>query len=377
VISTPVSIISAISNAARHGILVKGGVFLEEMSRIKVIAMDKTGTLTRGKPSVKDVRAVNCSLMTGDRSSLQENAKGVDQAHLSDCHACRDLIAIACAVEKRSEHPLASAILMSAEALGLLERYRAEQVTALSGRGIKGKINGFEVVIGSHQYFDEHFPHMNKYCDEAKNDTLNGLTPLMIGRDDIYLGTISVSDQVRPSSKQAITALHAARIEPIVMLTGDEENVAKGIAEEVGVDHYFPNLFPEDKRNLLQELGNQFGKIAMIGDGINDAPALAAADVGIAMGGSNGGTAQAMETADITLMSDNLRRLPFLIQLSKSTMRRVYFNVTLSILVKVVFFILVLLGYGTMWMAVFADMGTSLLVTVNGLRLLRNPIPES
>ena len=358
VISTPVSIISAISNAAQSGVLVKGGVYLEALSRVQAIAFDKTGTLTAGKPSVVHLRSVDC---------LNGNLKPK-----GDCLACEDVLALASAVERRSEHPLASAIINEASLRQVGQKYPAANgVQAIVGQGISGQVAGRQVFIGNHFYFDESIPHSQADCESAQVDTEQGYTPLMVEADGQYLGTITVADQVRESSQAAVAQLKEIGLNHLVMLTGDEQNVAQNIAAQVGVTEVKAHLLPVDKVSAVQSLQATYGSVAMVGDGINDAPALATADVGLAVGGAFGGTAQAMETADITLMNDDLRQLPFAIRLSKAAMRTIYVNVFLSIAIKFIFLVLVLFGVGTMWMAVLADMGTSLLVTLNGMRLAR------
>jgi len=374
VISTPVSVISAISNAARHGVLVKGGAFLEELNNIRIFAFDKTGTLTEGKPVVVSLRSVNC-VAPGEVNQLTDHHALARLGHTQRCPSCSDLLAVAGAVEEYSEHPLAKAIVSAARQNNLQRRYHAVEVQALTGRGVRGTVNGWQVLVGSHRYFDDNCFHHQDDCELAQQDARLGLIPLMVGRDDDYLGTITVGDRVRPNSRAALDALKKSGIASTVMLTGDDTEVAKGVSASVGTDDYLAQLLPAEKVDAVRALQSKYGKIAMVGDGINDAPALAAADVGIAMGGAQGGSAQAMETGDITLMSENLGKLAFLLRLSKNTMLTIYFNVAFSLLVKFAFFILVILGYGTMWMAVFADMGTTLLVTVNGLRLLRQPVP--
>lgn len=351
VISTPVSLISAISNGARHGVLFKGGVYVETLSRVKAIAFDKTGTLTAGQPAVVDIRAAAC---TGE----------------PQCALCDEILALAHAVEQRSEHPLAQAITQEAAARGVNQRYpAAEGVTALTGRGVTGQVNGRTVTIGSHTYFDSQIPHPAAYCQAAQAAAQQGYTPVMVSTDGTFAGTINVADTVRPSSAAAITQLKRQGISHIVMLTGDNASTAAQIAKSVGVTDVKAELLPEDKVAAVRELQQQFGPVAMVGDGINDAPALATAEVGIAIGGATG-TAQAMETAAVTLMSDDLRQLPFAVRLSQATMRTIYVNVVLAIGIKLAFMGLVLLGLGTMWMAVAADVGTSILVTLYGMRLL-------
>lgn len=374
VISTPVSIISAISNAARNGILIKGGIHLETLSAIKVFVFDKTGTLTEGKPAVIRLRSAGC-IAPREVSDLAGQSHETVRQHLSRCESCSKLIDIASAVETYSEHPLAGAIVSFAHHSRRHRNLQVEQVEAVVGRGVAGRVNGEAVMVGSHRHFDEHFPHLQEVCEAARQDALQGLTPLMVQYGQDYLGTITIGDIPRASSQNALVDLRKSGIETLVMLTGDEHAVASVVAAELGIDEFHAGLLPGEKVQAVRQIQHRYGRTAMVGDGINDAPALAAADVGIAMSTALGGTAQAMETGAITLMSSNLGRLSFLTTLSKTAMKRIYFNVFFAILIKLLFFVLVIFGLGTMWMAVFADMGTTLFVTVNGMRLLRRPAP--
>ncbi len=357
VISTPVSLISAITNAARKGVLFKGGAFIEALSRVRTIALDKTGTVTAGTPSVVAVRSLDCAELT---------LTGSD-----NCTACDELLALAGAVEEQSEHPLARAVVTASTARGVNQRYApAQSVMSIMGRGVTGMVNGQQITIGSHAYFDATIGHTPDHCTAATADAQRGYTPMLISVDGAYRGAIAVADTVRASSRAAVEELKAAGIDTVVMLTGDNQGAARVIGEQVGVTDVRADLLPEDKLTAIRALQATGKAVAMVGDGINDAPALAAADVGIAIGGATG-TAQAMETADITLMSDDLRQLPFAVRLSQTAMRTIRVNVALSIGIKLIFLVIVLLGWGTMWMAVLADLGTSLLVTLNGMRLLR------
>lgn len=362
VISTPVSIISAISNAVRNGVLIKGGSHLEILSRVKMIAFDKTGTLTDGRPSVVAVRAIDCqapALVT----------RSVEQVHR--CKGCDDLIALASAVERQSEHPLAQAIVREAARRGLKDRYpAAEMVTAQVGQGVTGQIGKYQVTIGSHRHFDNAITHPQRHCLDAKDDAMSGFTTVMVSEGGRFRGTIILADKVRQHTRQAVTMLKRAGLTNLVMLTGDNQAAAIAIGERTGITDVRGELMPEDKVSAVEELQKDHGIVAMVGDGINDAPALATADVGIAIGGALGGTAQAMETSDITLMSDDLRQLPYVYNLSRAAMHTIRFNMSLSLGIKLAFILIVMLGLGTMWMAVLADMGTSLLVTLNGVRLL-------
>ncbi|BCX02077.1 MAG: ATPase P [Candidatus Roseilinea sp.] len=352
VISTPVAIISAIGNAAHHGVLIKGGAYLEALAGVRAIAFDKTGTLTEGKPSVIKVKAVNCT----------DPATGV-------CDNCADLLALASAVERRSEHPLARAVVAAAEDSQLIARYPAAQsVKAIAGKGVSGRVADRDVLIGSHAHFDQVLPHDRAVCNEIEALSTDGLTPVLVGTDGAFAGYLGIADAVRGTSRQVIDELHREGIQATVMLTGDNAQTARAVARQVGVTHVRAGLLPEQKVEAVQALRAQHGSVAMVGDGVNDAPALAAATVGIAVGG---GTAQAIETADVVLMGNDLRKLPFALRLSRAAMRTIRTNIALAIGIKLAVLILVLLGLGTMWLAVLADVGASLLVTLLGMRLLR------
>ena len=372
VISTPVSIISAISNAARNGVLIKGGAHLEALSRVDAVAFDKTGTLTAGQPAVVTVRSTHCAHASHPDYPAGETRKPAQGMRF--CDGCNDLLALASAVEQHSEHPIARAILNETTRTGLQDQYpTAESVTALTGRGVTGQVAGRQVTIGSHNYFDAHVAHSRQDCARANRDVAQGYTPMMVSADGQYLGTITVADTVRASSQEAVAMLKQAGLKALVMLTGDNAVTAQKVGTQVGVTAVQAELLPEHKVSAVEALRQQYRSVAMVGDGINDAPALATADVGIAIGGAAGGTAQAMETADITLMSDDLRQLAFAFRLSQAAMRTIRVNVGLSLGIKLAFLALVLAGRGSMWVAVLADVGTSLLVTFNGMRLLRRP----
>jgi len=357
VISTPVSIISAISNAAHNGVLFKGGLFMEKLNQIKVIAFDKTGTLTEGRP-----------VIVASRSGSHQEFKPLD----ADCDDCTELIALAHAVERRSQHPLAQAIAQKAVELGVVERYpAAEQVTVLPGMGVSGTVNGRLVQIGSHRLIDEGINHSEEDCNQLRQAEDIGNTQIHVAVDGGLVGSLLAIDAPRVGSKEALSSLKTFGIKALVMLTGDEPVVAKTIAEQVGVTDFKAQLLPEDKVTAVNNLREEWGSIAMVGDGINDAPALALADVGIAVGGATS-SAQAMETADVTLMQPDLRQLPFAFKLSRRMMNTIHFNITFAIGVKAAFMVLAAAGLSTMWMAVLADMGISILVTLNGMRLLKS-----
>ena len=353
VISTPVTLVSAISNAAHNGVLIKGGAYLEMLATVKAIAFDKTGTLTEGKPSVMKVQSVNC-----------------EHTPNHECGPCEELLAMASSVERRSDHPMARAIVAEATRQNLIERYpAADNVMSITGKGVIGELHGHKVLVGSHAHFDSTVPHPREQCDAATAQSVQGTTPLMVSIDGNYKGYIAVTDAVRDSSRRALADLKRVGVSTLVMLTGDNIATAQRVAQDVGVTDVRAELLPENKVAALKGLLTQHAHVAMVGDGVNDAPALATASVGIAMGAC--GTAQAMETADIVLMTDDLSKLPFAIQLSRAAMRTIRYNIALSIGVKVLFFFVVLLGFGSMWLAVLADVGTSLLVTLNAMRLLK------
>jgi len=359
VISTPVSIISAISNAARHGVLFKGGLHMETLSKAKVFAFDKTGTLTEGTPVIMAARAQD-----------HRTFKPIS----SSCQDCSDLVALAHAVERRSQHPLAQAVSEAADKLGVAEKYSAAlQVTVTPGKGVSGDVGGRLVQIGSHRWIDDGILHSQEDCDDLKKMEVDGSSQINIAVDGVLQGSLLAIDTPRDSSRQAIADLKQMGIEHLVMLTGDQPAAAQQIAEAVGVTDFRSQLLPQDKLIAVEDLQRQYGSIVMVGDGINDAPALALANIGIAVRGSNS-SAQAMETADVTLMQADLAQLPFALKLSRTAMNTIRFNIAFAIGIKAIFMILATAGLSTMWMAVVADMGISILVTLNGMRLLHNPV---
>lgn len=352
VISTPVTVISAITAAARRGVLIKGGAHLESLGTIKAIAFDKTGTLTQGKPVVTHWHSVDC--YRGQR----------------ECDDCMDVLALASAVESRSTHPLAQAVTTAAHERGLASTYTpAESVEVLSGRGVQGTIDGKRVTVGSHALFDAEYPHSETLCAQVRDAESRGQTAMLLSEGDHVRGYITVADEARADSQSVIASLRQMGIQT-VMLTGDNATVAEAIGQQVGVDDVRANLLPADKVDAVQGLLNQYGRVAMVGDGINDTPALATATVGVAMGGA--GSAQAMETADIALMADDLTQLPFAVRLSRLARQLIKQNVALSFGMKLLFMLLALFGAASLWMAVFADVGMALIVTLNGMRPLRN-----
>ncbi len=350
VISTPVTVLSALSAAARRGVLVKGGAFLEALARVRLFAFDKTGTLTYGRPQVTQARAVDC-----DGSA--------------DCARCGEVLALACALERSSAHPLAQAVVTAAETRGLAQAYAAaEGVTALAGLGLRGQVNGATAVIGSHRLFDAQYPHPPALCDWVLSAEAAGETAMLVSDGQAVRGVITTSDQIRPEAADVAAALHALGLHTAV-LTGDNPAAAQRSAAAAGIETVRAGLLPEEKLGALRELQAAFGPAAMVGDGINDTPALAAASVGVAMGGA--GSAQALETADIVLMADSLEQLPFVTRLAHFTLRLIRQNIAFSLLTKLALMGVALLGWAPMWLAVVGDMGISLAVTANGMRAVR------
>mgnify|MGYP001953332367 CR=1 FL=1 len=348
VISTPISIVSAIGNAAKNGVLIKGGIYLEELGSLQAIAFDKTGTLTKGVPVVTDFQ-----VFRPDKTE-------------------REILSLIAALEYRSQHPLASAILRKAEQEHI--RYTdiaVHDFSAITGKGITGTVNGTVYTIGSPQLFRE-MSHpgvreeLERWMEEVRNQ---GKTVMILGTDEEILAVIAVADEVRESGRDVIEKLHQLGIRKTIMLTGDNKGTANAIAAQVGVSEVQAELLPQDKLALIKQLRSGFGKVAMVGDGINDAPALAASTVGIAMGGA--GTDTALETADVALMGDDLRKLPFAIQLSRKALRIIKQNIAFSIGIKLAALLLVIPGWLTLWIAILSDMGATLLVALNGMRLMR------
>jgi len=357
VISTPVSIVSAIASAARAGVLIKGGAYLEALGALKVIAFDKTGTLTAGQPQVVDVRCMDHQ----------------DELPWIECAACQQVLADAAAVERRSEHPLARAVVREAEMHGFASTLpAAEAVQAMTGQGVRGQVNGHGVTVAAHAYIHETDPELScsPLCAAVDAAQADGQTTMVV-RDDCcgVQGYIAVADTLRPGVSAVMAALKAVGIERTVMLTGDNEVTARAIAADAGIDDFQARLLPEQKVEAMERLLAQYGQVAMVGDGVNDAPALARATVGVAMGGA--GTDTALETADVALMADDLSKLPLAVKLSRRARGIIRQNVALSLGIKAVFLALAVGGLATLWMAVFADMGASLIVILNGMRLLR------
>lgn len=344
VISTPVTVISAMAAAARRGVLIKGGAFLEALGTLKAVAFDKTGTLTTGKLHVTEVQG-------------------------ADSHSKDEVLALAAALERQTTHPLAKAVVAAAKGQALDQRYAAAQsVELIPGRGIRGTVDGRTLTIGSHAYFEEDFPHGQPLHDWALEREESGQTTMMLADDQLVMGGLALADTLRDETPELIRELGAFGI-PTVMLTGDHQRAADNFAVKAKITHVRAGLLPEHKVDAVRELQAQFGAVGMVGDGVNDAPALAAASVGIAMGGA--GSPQALETADIALMGDDLSALPFAIRLSRFARSIIRQNVVLSFGLKAAFVVLALEGSASLWLAVLADVGMSLVVTLNGMRPLR------
>jgi Cd2+/Zn2+-exporting ATPase len=342
VISTPVSIVSALAAAAHNGVLVKGGLFIEIPARLRAVALDKTGTLTQGRPAVVEV------------------------VPLAD-HDQRGLLERAAALEARSEHPLARAILAHAKEQGV-EVAPADDFQILQGRGATGRIDGKEYWLGSHRYLEERGQETAEIHRTLEGMSQAGRTVVVVGTADHVCGLIAIADPVRPETRDTIQALRQAGIREIVMLTGDNRDTAFAIAQQSGIADFQAEMLPADKVRAIEDLVARHGQVAMIGDGVNDAPAMARATLSVAMGVA--GSDAAIETADVALMSDELAKLPWLIRHSRSTLRVIRQNITFSLGLKAVFVVLTFAGHASIWAAIAADMGASLLVIFNGLRLL-------
>ena len=343
VISTPVSIVSALAAAARKGVLIKGGARLEQLARVTCVAFDKTGTLTKGRLRVDEVVPLD----------------GLTPA---------DVLRLAASLESHSEHPIGRAIRAHAEASGV-GAVEPGGFQALPGRGAEGRVGAQDVVIGSPRLFEERRIRCDGAGAALERLASRGAGGVIVGCEGRAVGVIGVADEPREAARSAVEMLRAQGIQHVALLTGDREAPARALAEDLGLDAWRSGLLPEDKVAAVEDLRSRFGLLAMVGDGVNDAPALASADVGIAMGAA--GTDAALETADVALMSDELLKIPYAIRLSRATSRNIRANIAFSLALKAVFLAMAVTGTATLWMAVVADTGASLIVIANALRLLR------
>jgi Cd2+/Zn2+-exporting ATPase len=342
VISTPVSFVSALTAAARRGVLVKGGAALERLAAVRVVAFDKTGTLTHARITVTDVHGVDGT----PRDSV---------------------LSVAAALESRSEHPIGRAIVSHARGAGIAIA-SGEAFRALPGLGAEATVAAATAIVGSHRLFEERqlcTPSLHARVQEVQD---RGGTAVLVSHGGAPLGVIGLADDLRAAGQGTVAGLRAEGVERVVLLTGDTPAAAASVRARTGVDEVKADLLPGDKVEAVEALRRQYGPVAMVGDGINDAPALAAADVGIAMGVA--GSDVALETADVALMSDEIERVPFAIRLARATITNIRMNVGIALGLKLAFVGLAAGGVATLWMAILADTGASLLVTANSLRLL-------
>ena len=348
-ISTPVSIVSGLTAMARRGVLIKGGVFLEEIGKLKALAVDKTGTITEGKPRVQQV--------------IPWNGKSEEE-----------ILRIAAAIDTHSEHPLAQAVVKYAEEKKI-QFPRGENYQSKTGRGAEARIDGHLYFVGNHC-----FAHESAVCSDELEKKLGeieaqAMSVVIVGHKPHegckgeVLGILAVGDTIRPNAIEAIKSLHAAGVEKIVMLSGDNQRTVDAISKQVGIDEAKGDLLPDQKIERVRELLAQHKHVGMIGDGVNDAPAMAAASIGIAMGGA--GTDTAIETADIALMQDDLSKVAEAIQLGRRTVRMIQTNIAFALIVKAIFLLLALTGHASLWLAILADTGATLVVIANSLRLLK------
>ena len=350
VISTPISIVAAIARAARSGVLVKSGAVMEVIGQTVAMAFDKTGTLTEGRPEVTDVIPFH----------------GYSEA---------EIIQMADRLEHRSEHQLATAILRraghtgSAEGSDHVHREEVEEFEAIPGRGVRARVDGTVYICGSPDYLSALGYEVASHQETIAQVQNAGKTALLVAKDWQITGLIATMDTLRRDAQPTLTAISAMGIAPIVLLSGDSKPTAAAIGEQLPVDDVFGELLPEQKVAVVQDLVAAHGKVLMVGDGVNDAPALATATAGITLGGA--GTDVAMETADVVLMGDDLSKIPGALQLSRKTMAVIKQNITISLGIKALVLLLTLLGLASLWMAILADVGATLVVAGNGLRLLR------
>jgi Cd2+/Zn2+-exporting ATPase len=346
VISTPVTLASAMTNAARNGILIKGGRHLELLSTIGAVAFDKTGTVTQGRATVTDIVPLN---------SLSP----------------QDILRIAAAAELHSEHHLAEALLRKAKESGIhLTEMVTEDFSSITGKGIRTRVDGTTYIVGNHLLMEE-----LDVCSPLVEQNLAqlegaGKTVVILADEKMVLGLIAISDQIRTEGPSTVRKLHELGVKRVALLTGDNQGTAKEVAKQLGVDELRAELLPEGKLKAIEEMRRRYGLVAMVGDGINDAPALAAADVGIAMGGV--GSDIALETGNVVLLSDNIEKIPHAIVLGKKAIRIIWQNISIALLTKSVFLVLGVFGWTSLWLAILADDGAALIVILNALRVLKD-----
>ncbi len=344
VISTPVSVVAALAAAARNGVLIKGGLFIEAPAHLRAIALDKTGTLTEGRPKLIDVVPMS----------------GHDQ---------EELLQRAAALESHSNHPLARAIVVAADERGITIP-DVDQFEIIQGKGATGQIGGRQYWLGSHRFLEERQQETLEVHDQLEAMQQAGLTVVVVGNEKHLCGFITLADTLRPNAQEVLEQLRDLGVHHLVMLTGDNRGTADVIAKQAGIEEVHAELLPIDKVNAVESLVDSYQHVAMVGDGVNDAPAMGRASIGIAMGAA--GSDAAIETADIALMSDDISKLPWLVQHSRRTLAIIHQNISLALGVKGIFVLMTLGGYASLWAAIAADTGASLLVIFNGLRLL-NP----
>ena len=343
VISTPVSIVAGLTAAARHGVLIKGGVHLEAAGRVVAIALDKTGTLTQGRARVVDVVGLGG-------------------------HTEAEVLARAAAMEVHSDHPLARAIVAAARERQIPFE-PADSFEILKGKGAHARVGGRDYWLGSHRYLEERGQETEEVHAHASAMSDDGSSVVAVGNERHACGLIAIADDIRPEAREALEALQRLGVEHVVMLTGDNAATALAVGSRLRLADVRAELLPENKVAAVEALTRRYSVVAMVGDGVNDAPAMARASFGIAMGAA--GSDVAIETADVALMSEDLRRLPWLVRHGRATLRVVRQNIAAALVVKAVFVVLALLGSASLWSAIAADMGASLLVIFNGLRLVR------
>lgn len=340
VVSTPVAIVTAIGNAAKQGVLIKGGIHLEEIGRLQAIAFDKTGTLTKGYPEVTHVEA----------------------------DVPKEFIQKVMSIETYSQHPLAQAIVKYG-AKEHIHQVEIEQFQSVTGKGAEGLVDGTKWAVGSVSWISSISAISNEVITKIEQLQMEGNTVMLASADGVYQGFIAVADPIRTTSKNVLEKLKKAGIQHTVMLTGDDKRTANAIAVKLGMTDVEAGLMPEQKLSAIKALKEKYGTVAMVGDGVNDSPALAAATVGIAMGGA--GTDAALETADVALMADDLEKLPYTIRLSRKALHIIKENIMFALGLKIIALLLIIPGWLTLWIAIFADMGATLLVVLNSLRLLK------